>query len=94
MWGRNSYGQLGVQRSNTYRPEKLNALKDIKQLSLGSEHNLAVTKEGKLFSWGWNEHGNCGVGNKENVLSPQQIFADRKVKLAVACTGHSFAVVE
>lgn len=93
-WGRNTYGELGAQREVSYRPEKLSALKDVTQLSLGSEHNLAVTKDNKLFCWGWNEHGNCGTGDKENVVKPKQIFANRKVKFAAACTGHSFAVVE
>lgn len=93
-WGRNSYGQLGAQREVTFRPEKLTTLKDVAQLSLGSEHNLALTKDEKLFCWGWNEHGNCGTGDKENVLKPKQIFTNRKVKFAAACTGHSFAVVE
>ena len=69
-------------------------LRDVSQLSVGSEHNLAVTKEGKLFVWGWNEHGSCGTGDKNDVLKPTQIFVDRKVKLAFACTGSSFAVVE
>ncbi|KAF2882393.1 hypothetical protein ILUMI_23763 [Ignelater luminosus] len=94
IWGRNSYGQLGSQRSDTYKPEKLTQLKDVQQLSLGSEHNLAVNKDGKLFCWGWNEHGNCGTGNTKDVLKPKQIFVKRKVKFAVACTGHSFAVLE
>lgn len=93
-WGRNSYGQLGAQREVSYKPEKIPDLKDVQQLSVGSEHNLAVTKEGNLFVWGWNEHGSCGTGDKKDVLKPTQIFTQRKVKLAFACTGSSFAVVE
>lgn len=94
IWGRNSYGQLGMQKAEASVPEKLTNLKDIQQLSLGSEHNLAITKEGKLYCWGWNEHGNCGTGNTKDVLKPKQIFVKHKVKYAAACTGHSFAIVE
>ncbi|XP_018324539.1 secretion-regulating guanine nucleotide exchange factor [Agrilus planipennis] len=94
LWGRNSYGQLGMQRNELYQPEKLSALKDIAQVSMGSEHNLAVTKDGKLFSWGWNEHGSCGTGNTKDVLKPKQILTKFKVKYAAAGTGHSFAVIE
>lgn len=30
------------------------------RIAVGSEHILAATKEGKLISWGWGKHGNCG----------------------------------
>lgn len=94
VWGRNSYGQLGCQPEVAHKPQLIPGLKDIDQLSLGSEHNLAVTKDGKLLSWGWNEHGSCGNNNTKNVLKPMQIFVNRKVKSAFACTGQSFAVIE
>ncbi|KAF2644849.1 RCC1/BLIP-II [Massarina eburnea CBS 473.64] len=32
----------------------------IDSIAVGSEHVLAVTREGKLISWGWGKHGNCG----------------------------------
>jgi protein ATS1 len=32
----------------------------IEQIAVGSEHVLALTKEGALISWGWGKHGNCG----------------------------------
>jgi protein ATS1 len=32
----------------------------IDKIAVGSEHVLAVTREGKLISWGWGKHGNCG----------------------------------
>lgn len=31
-------------------------------LSSGSEHSVAVGSNGKIYVWGWNEHGNCGSG--------------------------------
>jgi protein ATS1 len=30
------------------------------KIAVGSDHILAVTKDGKLISWGWGKHGNCG----------------------------------
>ncbi|XP_060518323.1 uncharacterized protein LOC132697073 [Cylas formicarius] len=93
-WGRNNYGQLGANRDITYRPEKVPTLGNVKQLSLGSEHNLAVTNQNKLFAWGWNEHGSCGTGDKIDVKTPAPLFPNKRVKLAFACTGSSFAIVE
>ncbi|USP73813.1 RCC1 repeat-containing protein C10F6.04 [Curvularia clavata] len=30
------------------------------KIAVGSDHVLAVTVDGKLISWGWGKHGNCG----------------------------------
>ncbi len=35
-------------------------LPSIDSIAVGTDHILAVTKEGKLISWGWGKHGNCG----------------------------------
>lgn len=35
-------------------------LPPIEEIAVGTDHILAVTKEGKLISWGWGKHGNCG----------------------------------
>ena len=48
-WGRNDRGQLA--------PPDLPA---IEKMAVGSEHVVALTREGKVVSWGWGEHGNCG----------------------------------
>ncbi|KAK9888729.1 hypothetical protein WA026_000955 [Henosepilachna vigintioctopunctata] len=93
-WGRNSYGQLGSSRVSPFQPVRVPNLPEIEHFSAGSEHNLALTKDNKLFAWGWNEHGSCGTGDKKDVLSPTQIMSDFKVKIAFACTGSSFAVLE
>lgn len=71
LWGRNCYGQLGL---GTYTdshptPMEINISKAIipKDLHLGSEHGLFRSKEGDIFTWGWNEHGNCGNDSTNNV---------------------------
>jgi protein ATS1 len=48
-WGRNALWELLPP-----------GLPLIDKIAVGSEHVLAVTKEGKLISWGWGKHGNCG----------------------------------
>lgn len=35
-------------------------LPPIDKISVGSDHILALTEDGKLISWGWGKHGNCG----------------------------------
>lgn len=89
-FGRNTYGQLGEERARSWLPEKLN-VDNLKCLSLGSEHNLAVNRNGKVFSWGWNEHGNCGTGDVEDKNRPQRVLIDNAVQVS-AGTGQSFAI--
>ena len=35
-------------------------------MAVGSEHALALTKDGRVLAWGWGEHGNCGLGTDED----------------------------
>lgn len=53
-WGRNDRGQLAPS-----------GLPPIAKLAAGSEHVLVLTTEGKIFAWGWGEHGNCGAYTDE-----------------------------
>lgn len=48
-------------------PKKLYFSENMTQIRLGAEHGLAVSESGKVFTWGWNEHGNCGNGSTDNV---------------------------
>ncbi|KAB7497263.1 Secretion-regulating guanine nucleotide exchange factor [Armadillidium nasatum] len=73
-------------------------LDNIRQVVCGSEHNLAVVgtpeKKKKLMSWGWNEHGNCGTGNTENVYKPVSLSLEGDLKVIGSGSGHSFALVK
>lgn len=64
----------------------------------GSEHNLAVTggtgEGGALYTWGWNEHGNCGDGTTANVFRPTLISLPGTLQVIGAGSGHSFALVK
>lgn len=53
-----------------------------------------VAENGEVWSWGWNEHGNCGLGHDANVFSPVQIKLPGKSVLIGTGSAHSFAVVE
>ncbi|KAJ4342562.1 alpha tubulin suppressor [Ascochyta clinopodiicola] len=35
-------------------------LPKIDKIAVGTDHVLALTEGGKLISWGWGKHGNCG----------------------------------
>jgi alpha-tubulin suppressor-like RCC1 family protein len=37
---------------------------NVVQVACGSSHSLALMNNGELYSWGNNEHGQCGTGKE------------------------------
>ncbi|XP_021350357.1 secretion-regulating guanine nucleotide exchange factor-like isoform X1 [Mizuhopecten yessoensis] len=94
-WGRGDYGQLGrpCDGSCDHVPTLIPGLPSFQSISCGSEHNLAVSDEGSVFSWGWNEHGICGTGNEVNVFKTQQVAALSKLKVKCLGCGNGHSLV-
>ena len=44
------------------------------QIACGSEHSMALSSDGELYSWGLNFKGQLGVGDFEN--RPQPLLVD------------------
>lgn len=75
-WGSSQYGQLGaeeVQRAT--QPIIIESLihEPIVAVKCGQYHSLALTKDGRAYSWGWGVHGQLGHGNPENLNIPKVI---------------------
>ncbi|XP_055996768.1 secretion-regulating guanine nucleotide exchange factor-like isoform X2 [Ostrea edulis] len=87
-WGRGNYGQLGrsCDQSHSGIPQHIKELYSIKSMECGSEHNLVTTDDGRLFTWGWNEHGMCATGDEDNVERPTIVKALSDL-LAVDCAS-------
>ncbi|XP_061392678.1 secretion-regulating guanine nucleotide exchange factor-like [Musca vetustissima] len=95
MWGRNCYGQLGLgsYTENHPTPMELKLSHAIlpKEIHLGSEHGLIMTKEGDVLTWGWNEHGNCGNDSTHNLSKPSMV--DLPTSCKTVGTGAGFCMV-
>lgn len=67
-WGENGYGQLGINSTEMHTPTpklvKSLARKQVLQIACGSNHTLALTSDGELYSWGQNNFGQLGLGHK------------------------------
>eukprot|EP01084_Bolivina_argentea_P132232 233353_1 len=71
--GWNCYGQLGNGVSHTALenrnvcPSKIKYFEenDIKivKIECGNIHNMALDMNGKVYCWGYDENGSCGIGN-------------------------------
>jgi alpha-tubulin suppressor-like RCC1 family protein len=55
---------------------------------------LLLSGTGRIVSWGWNEHGNCGTGTQEDVRVPTSVEMSIMQKALFVGTGagHSFAL--
>lgn len=79
----------GILKYATQLPD-LNAV----TVAAGTEHNLVVTKEGKCFTWGFNDGGRAGQGaNANEVEEPEMLnntaLQDKHVVWAGAGGGYS-----
>ena len=79
LWvaGYNGYGQLGVNTSTLAISSlvQVGSLSVWTQVALGIYHMLALQSNGTLWSCGYNNYGQLGLGNRTNRSSPVQVGA-------------------
>ena len=71
-WGRNDFGQLGIgtkKDSAVFKPVFLRHLQDKKivMTAAGDAHSLFLTDLGEVYSCGFNEYGELGIGEMTNI---------------------------
>jgi alpha-tubulin suppressor-like RCC1 family protein len=99
-WGRDDFGQLAHGRSQRFvsKPRFVASLENevITSIHMGEFHGVAVTNDGRLFSWGKNQCGQVGNGNRNNVSMPIQIEAleTKTIIAAAAGSGHTAAITQ
>lgn len=87
-WGSAEYGQQGALKSDelsmkenghhVYRTKPALVYGDFDNLKVikikcGSLHNIAITENGQVYTWGWGHHGTLGIGHNRLQLVPQPI---------------------
>lgn len=66
LYGRNNYGQLGNACRSDYETLQKCRIHPVDDFQLGAEHGILISN-GTIYTWGWNEHSNCGNGSMEDV---------------------------
>ena len=94
-WGKCHFGQLGHGEldRNELVPRPVEALKGVSVASVaaGDSHVLALTREGRVFSWGIGFYGTLGHGDETNLALPKAIekLSGHVITLAAAGANHS-----
>ena len=96
-WGNNKAGQLGLGKKapkHIYVPAVVPGVSSVSMVSCGTEHTIAQTLEGKLYSWGQGDGGLLGHGNTESQYTPKLIDGLSSLTImSVVCGGlHTLAV--
>ena len=75
---------------------------EIQQISLGTSHSSALTKDGALYTWGYNYYGQLGNGSSGSNSSPYKIYdnvlmpglLENKQKRVSLGSEHSGAIIK
>uniref|UniRef100_A0A3B5K3X4 RCC1 and BTB domain containing protein 2 n=2 Tax=Takifugu rubripes TaxID=31033 RepID=A0A3B5K3X4_TAKRU len=90
-WGHNGYSQLGNGTSThglTPALVSTNLLgKRVIEVACGSHHTIALTTDGEVFAWGYNNSGQVGSGSTANQPTPRRVSSclQNKVVVNIAC---------
>ncbi|MBC8089710.1 MAG: hypothetical protein H7Z40_20800 [Phycisphaerae bacterium] len=78
-WGRRGDGTIGdgdalpkgsLRMLSAGAPVQVPGLRDIVQIASGRLHNLALTRDGRVFAWGRNKNGELGNNTRINAWTP------------------------
>ncbi len=81
-WGSSQGGQLGLSENYLTsfpnfinelcinKPIEIPILSNIKKIVTGEAHSIALSKEGKCYSWGFGSNGQLGLGFCEDSFEP------------------------
>jgi hypothetical protein len=86
-WGHNGRGQIGARKNSLHEnePTKVEGFggEKVMSISCGDKHTIALTENGRVFSWGDNDFGQLGasVPNKSN--SPIEVLFSKKDQFSI-----------
>ncbi len=99
-FGSNLYGQIG-NNTNRYVTEPTpvltadgSPLENIQMIGAGNYHSIALTTDGKVYTWGYNGYGELGNGTKTNTSIPTDIALPTKIVSVIGWEYRTIALDE
>lgn len=97
-WGSNEYGQLGLATASKVRPlfvpKRVPKLKNVVSVAAGYHHSIALKKDGTVWTWGRNSHGQLGIDSKAHQSEPVKIDGLKDIVYVTAGASHCLAVAK
>jgi len=104
-WGINDVGQLGINQvdgdsgypdytpisSTKLDPNQIVVVTDWNSVSAG-QHGCGIDTSSRLWSWGWNQNGQLGLGDTTSRISPVQVGALTNWSSVSASYGYCLAI--
>ena len=96
-WGNGGNGRLGLgdlhDRTEAAAVSEL-ANETVSMIQCGASHSMALTKTGRVYSWGKNTQGQCGQGTNEDILRPTVVSKIEGKNIVQLAAGweHSLAL--
>jgi alpha-tubulin suppressor-like RCC1 family protein len=92
-WGDNFSGQLGTgDKSNTVAvPVRIDGISGVIAVAAGSEHGLALKKDGTVWVWGNNQYGQLGDNDADSDVPIQIENLTGVIAIAASC-NHNLAL--
>jgi len=98
VWGADSRAQLGFGDLGHWQnaPKRQTALDglDVISVACGDGHSLVLTADGTIYSWGWNEDGQLGLGTVKYAFTPTRVYNIPKISAISAGFAYSVALAE
>jgi alpha-tubulin suppressor-like RCC1 family protein len=94
-WGSNEYGQLGngTTTQSLVPTEVVGLTGKVIAISAGGFHTCALTSEGEVKCWGWNNFGQLGDGTTTQQLNPVAVIElPKRIKSIAAGNLHTCAI--
>jgi len=94
-WRNNDLDEIDDSTSCLETPTKVVLDEPVSMIVVGEYHTLILTVTGRVYSYGHNDHGQLGIGNKREVVeSPAHVPLPSACKSIACGSFHSFAVLE
>ncbi|XP_003698590.1 uncharacterized protein LOC100869963 [Apis florea] len=91
-WGSSQFGQLGLGKIlQCSTPELITSLAQevIIDAVAGQYHSVALTSDGRVFTWGWGVHGQLGHGNTDKKMTPTLVTSLLGIVIRFITAGHA-----